>query len=296
MSFSVGILYSSQSFINFVKVNQINGVEFPTMFKKFEVADAKSVLNTSLRCNWITLNVHNRLEVTKLGEEILKEDSAKNKLRIQIAHLIEIYKPSWASLICYGRGEATKFFPPEVEQCFDEAGLLGNYDLEVIQWWDKLSSIVRGLSEDVYLTIGRYGERLSCIYEENRTHIKPKWQAIESNLSGYDILSQKSENETDPLRIEVKASSHEGKIKVHITRNEWEVASNSEEYLFHIWKLKPKIKLYILKADDIKMHIPLEIGNGIWEKVEICFTEEELELFNANIDESIIATTRIDKY
>lgn len=288
MSFSVGILYSSQSFISFVKANQINGIEFPTMFKKFEVADAKSVLNTSLRCNWITLNVHNRLEVTKLGEEILEEDTAKDKLRIQIAHLIEVYKPSWASLICYGRTEAAKFFPPEVKQCFFEAGLLDGYDLDIVQWWDKLSSIVRGLSEDVCLTIGRYGERLSCIYEEKRTRIKPKWQAIESNLSGYDILSQKSESDTNPLRVEVKASSYEGELKFHVTRNEWKVASTTEDYLFHIWKLKPQIQLFILKADDMKKHIPLDRGNGIWEKVEIRFTEEELKIFSINFDNNIL--------
>lgn len=279
MSFSVGILYSTQSFIEFVKENEVNGTQFPIMFKKFKVADAKSVLDTALKCNWVTLNVENQLEVTKLGHKILMANDSRSKLRIQISNLIEINKPNWSPLICYGRSEAMRFFPEEVKQCFGEAGLLSNYDKDTVEWWDNLSSIVRGVSEDINLLIGRYGERLSIIYEEQRIGMAPKWQAIESNLSGYDILSKASTWDKSALRIEVKVSSSGKSVKFHITKNEWNVATNIGNYIFHIWKIKPEKQLYIFSVEDMKDHIPINQGKGVWESVLVEIEEAEIEEF-----------------
>jgi hypothetical protein len=73
--------------------------------------------------------------------------------------------------------------------------------------------------------IGRSGEKMSFDHEWKRTGLKPIWQAVESNLAGFDILSVTDSINNAKLQIEVKATTSEiNYAKVHITRNEWETA------------------------------------------------------------------------
>ena len=58
------------------------------------------------------------------------------------------------------------------------------------------SVIKKDLSLD---DVGRKGERLTLQYEELRTNVKPDWRSIETNLSGYDVLSQRSKTDNTPL-------------------------------------------------------------------------------------------------
>ncbi|WP_445478300.1 protein NO VEIN domain-containing protein [Lysinibacillus irui] len=284
MSFSVGILYSAQSFLELVKDNEISGDDFPNLFKKFVVADSKYILETALECKWVTVQHNNQLKVTKRGEEILFYHESFQRLRVQIAHLIETYRPSWAPLICYGRKEAIKYFSNEVKQCFSEAYLLEGYNREVIEWWDKLAVITKGMNEDVRLELGRRGELLSVEYEHERTGILPVWQSIDSNLSGYDLLSQMSECNNIPLRIEVKTTNSMTNISITITKGEWDVAEKSTEYVFHIWSVFPHKELYVLTKEDMKKHIPINQGNGRWQEVEVIFTREELVKYKKRND------------
>ncbi|OZQ67680.1 hypothetical protein CA600_08365 [Paenibacillus sp. VTT E-133280] len=277
MTFSVGILYSSQNFLKLVKDNEINSLDFPDMFKKFYVvADAKTVLETSLECKWVTLKENNHLKLTKRGEAVLFPHQPFQRLRVQLAYLIETYKPSWAPLITFGRAEAVKYFSSEVKQCFSEAYLLEGYDQDVIEWWDKLAIATRGFHDDVRLELGRKGELLSIQYEKDRTGVAPIWQSIESNFSGYDLLSQMDDHNLTPLRIEVKATNTKNEISFIITKGEWNVAINSKSYIFHIWSLNPYKELFIFTQDDMSRHIPVNEGKGLWESVQVTFARDEI--------------------
>ncbi|MBE0338716.1 protein NO VEIN domain-containing protein [Paenibacillus sp. 23TSA30-6] len=283
MSFSVGILYSSQSFLELVKENELNGADFPGIFTKYVVADSRAVLNTTLECKWVILKENNLLKVTAKGDLILNAMHPYEKLRIQIADIIEVTKPSWAPLIGYGRSEAVKYFSEEVLQCFKEAYLLEGYEQKVIEWWDKLAIISRGLFEDVRLEVGRKGETLSRQYEKLRIGVDPIWQAIESNFSGYDLLSQIDEENSEKLKIEVKATTSKTEnISITITKLEWNVAKTSERnYIFHIWTFYPKRELFILTQKEMSTHIPINQGNGVWESVEIIFSREHLKQYKS---------------
>ncbi|EMT54683.1 hypothetical protein I532_03725 [Brevibacillus borstelensis AK1] len=278
MSFSVGVLYSIQEFLTLLKTTPMKSSEFRTQFPTFSVASADAIINTSLENGWITIDSHDRLVISSNGTELLKVNTAEARLRLQLYQMIEKCKPSWSSLLHYGRTEASKHIPKNVLQCLREACLLDSIDEEIIAWWDRLASIARGVREDYLLEIGRGGERLSIEYERVRTGSVPSWQAIESNKSGYDLLSRFSDTDNRPLMIEVKTSSKNcSSIDFHITRNEWEVAILSRyKYLFHVWSLLPSKQLFILDVESMEAHIPSDNGFGSWESVYVSIERELL--------------------
>ena len=249
MSFSVGILYSAQDFLRLVESTPDIDQRFPGMFKSFGVASAEAVLEVSERCEWIRFNVKGFLEVTMRGQEIIESADPECALRRRLRDLIAAYDPPWAPLLARGRLEAIRFLSLNVQQCLREAGLLGEVDDEVISWWDDAGQVSRRRKQDERLEIGRVGERLSLEYEKDRTAQKPVWQAVESNLTGYDILSVVSDLDASLLRIEVKTTDSSPRAgSFHITRNEWVVAQESEHYTFHLWALKPKPQLFVVNV------------------------------------------------
>lgn len=275
MTFSVGVLYSTQELLKFVGEKDMSPDEFCSSFKTFAVAAAIDVLEIAQRCSWIALTVDGRMVVTARGQAVLKASSQEAGLRLQIKHAIEVFQPAWAQRMRNGREEVRRYFPAEVLQCFDEAGLMEDWDELLINWWDDLAQAARAKKNDELLQIGRKSERMSWEYELERTKAKPRWQALESNFSGFDILSRIDESNTGPLRIEVKGSAQPRKEAMfYVTRNEWDVAITNGSYRFHIWLLSHNPPLLIDKDHtEILPNIPLNKGCGKWWNVQIRASE-----------------------
>lgn len=274
MYFSVGILYSAQELLKFIKSNPKIISNFPEVFKSFDnVASAKAVFNICQKCEWIKLDIDGYLELTDKSDGILSNTHVEKILRIQIQHLIEAYKPTWIPLLTRGRSEALKYLPVDVVQCLRDADLITSYSSDVILWWDKIGKISRRTGKDEKIDIGRRGEKMSIDYEKTRTQKEPKWPGFESNFSGYDVLSIVDLKNTTPLNIEVKTSNSTWEVaSFYVSKNEWSVAKSSSNYLFHLWALVPKNKLYIVSVDAVGRHVPTNNGNGTWESVEIPFS------------------------
>ncbi|OZV10839.1 hypothetical protein CIW83_18105 [Tissierella sp. P1] len=274
MLFSVGVLYSSHNLLDEINKDIINDISFLKSYKKYIVANSKDIFDVSLKCSWITISNMN-IRLTKRGFEILQASSTVDKLRLQLIDLVCYFRPSWAMSIPYGRKEALHFMPIDVKQCFEEANLVDNYSEDTIEWWDKLSSIIKGFYDDELLKIGRIGEKLSIEYEFNRTGHLPKWMSIETNICGYDLLSCISRENRLSQLIEVKTCSNSSK-EIHISNNEWNTAISSENYIFHIWFLnnKSEPKLIILKPDELQKNIPKNMGSGEWGSVKIYIGDE----------------------
>ncbi|MBH0158666.1 DUF3883 domain-containing protein [Fictibacillus sp. 5RED26] len=278
MSFSVGVLYSIQDFLELVKMTPFKASDFPKFYRSFGVASSNQILKTAIANQWVDLSLTDELSISVKGKEILNMEHPEERLRVQLFHLIALHKPSWSSVICYGRGEAVKYFKSDVYQCFEEAGLLEDYSDDVVKWWDRLGSISRNLNDDFLLDIGRIGERLSIEFERKRTGNEPIWQSIDSSFSGYDLLSIQAANNPNSLMIEVKASKQDSRcINFHISKNEWDVATASKDkYVFHIWSLNPIQQLFVLNYYEISHHIPDNKGSGKWESVLISLDKEFL--------------------
>lgn len=275
MIFSAGILYSSQELLSFVGEKKMSPDEFCSSFRTFAVASAADVLEIAQRCNWVALLMDGTMVVTSRGQLVLGMTSREEGLRIQIKHAIEVFQPAWAQKMRNGREEIRRYLPTEIYQCFDEAGLMDNWDESLIGWWDDLAQAARAKKNDELLQIGRKAERMSWEHELNRTKVQPRWQALESNFSGFDLLSRINEADDGPLRIEVKGTTLSRKEACfYVTRNEWQVAVTSGSYRFHIWLLSHNPPFLIEKDHtEILPNIPSDRGCGQWWNVQIRVSE-----------------------
>lgn len=269
--FSVGLLYSVRDFL---KLNSLSGMEpdiFQSYFKTFKYSTADKILTVSFKCGWVKVNQEGLIELTQRGQDISVLEY-RTALIMQIEDLISNFNPTWASLLLKGRTEAKNFLPSDALQCFKECGLFGELTGELIKFWDKLSIAYRNYSQIRMTEIGRMGEKLSFDYELNRTGTPPLWQAIESNLAGYDLLSIVDNYKFDKLKIEVKTTtSNIAFAKFHISKNEWNTATASINYIFHLWHIEKTPTLYILETNKIIEHIAINKKDGQWESIEIPF-------------------------
>jgi hypothetical protein len=271
--FSVGVLYSCHSFLELVRRSPIDSTAFPEMFQTFEVASATSILQVTQLCEWISLGANGEIHLSSRGAEVLRAPSPDARLRVQLQHMVTAIHPPWLAVLTSGRREAERSLPPDARQCFREAGLLDGYDAAVIEWWDKAAGAARIMRDETKRDSGRIGERYSIAYETSRVGKEPYWQGFESNFAGYDLISQQSRSEDSRLLIEVKASfSRLKEARFFISRNEWDVATTSDSYLFHLWVLKPSPMLLVVPRDDVLRHIPGDQGDGQWKQAILPMT------------------------
>jgi hypothetical protein len=269
---SVGLLYSAQEFLSFVTRNPVIGDEFERIGRRFVLASPQDVFSVSLRCDWVQINDKGLCMITSRGNQILGLDSSELMLRHQLQDIIEVYQPTWAMKIRAGRAEVRKFMPEDIEQIFKEAGLYEVWTDEIIGWWDTLAQRVHLQKACELLRVGRLAERLSYQYEKKRTSLEPHWQSIESNYSGYDILSVIAREDHRKVRIEVKGTELSLRDAFFtVTRHEWRTASNTDLYRFHLWLVKGNKQIIDVDASDIEPHIPNDSGEGSWEHVRIPF-------------------------
>jgi hypothetical protein len=94
--------------------------------------------------------------------------------------------------------------------------------------------------------------------------------SIESNLTGYDLLSVVSRSNGSPLIVEVKASRGLGhSARFFMSRNEWETACKASNYSLHLWRLAPTPALAKVSVSILEPHIPINCGDGVWDSVQI---------------------------
>jgi len=247
MFFHVGIIYSARDFLKIIHHNQ--GIEVSAIrdSEKFVLTNFSNVLKLCQEVDWIEIDIDGDVNITSRGEEVLACGNYPESLRVN-------------------------FLPYHVRQCFVEAELFSSTDLSVVDWWDSQRHFVIDNISFQRQKTGRLGEKLSLDYEKKRTGVEPYWQAIESDLAGYDILSVLKSNNNSPLMIEVKTSNLVKKEAImYLTRNEWEVSKSSKNYVYHLWTLEPEENLVIIQTSQIEEHIPSDEGDGKWKNVAIPF-------------------------
>ncbi len=231
------------------------------------------VLNAAMSLRWLELTPEGILAATPRGERALAESDARRRLRLLVLDHVEVENPTWLHLAPAGRRETLLHAPPGVRQILVEAGLAYGDDEDTVAFWDGLASRARGFRDTSLSEIGRRGERLTVERETARTGRSPKWIALDSSSDGYDVLSTVSAVDAQRLTIEVKTSEQPLSGAVfHLTRNEWETASESLNHAFHLWDLSGRCpRLAVLAVPEAASHIPADSGDGSWESVAIPF-------------------------
>lgn len=273
MSFSVGVLYSAVEFLKQLNYCPLNIDNFRESFERYIVASADEVLKVSQECGWIFLNSQGYINITAQGQTLLEPTDYQQTLRLQMRDVIAAYQPTWSKRLRHGRAEVRTFLAGDIAQCFREAGLLDDWNDELIRWWDELAQTANARRSAELLEIGRKAERLTIDYEFSRTSTMPKWQSLESNFSGYDVLSKVSDTDSTPLKIEVKGTTQRKReALLTLTRNEWSVANQSDHYKFYLWLLaSDPPELLVVTKSELNEHLPTNNGTGSWETVKIPF-------------------------
>jgi predicted transcriptional regulator len=293
MMFSKGILLSCLQFLETIKSTPWSIQRF--MRQKSYLYTTPNEVMKLLLPSGMVLEYNGFFHLTKKGEEFLpdhslfsyfKTEEMKGTIRSFLSDTILHVKPHWATHMYKGRGEWIRSIEDgqektELLELFQSLDLLKGTDDFILTWWDTLAQAFAPSSE-LNLIIGREGEKRSILYEEYRVGKKPHWEALESNFSGYDILSITNRGEDIPLRIESKASRNS--YSFHVSRREWETAVGFVEYLFHFWHLG-RYELFVLPVSFLKNHIPIEQGKGGWESCFFSFSREELVPFIASVPE-----------
>ena len=275
MDISIGHLHSSIRLIEILEKQPLDSSYIIDKNDTFFISPASDVINLSHKCNWIEVNQRGHFSISNKGKELLSILDYEGRLRYQLKDIIISFQPTWCKALSYGRKEFRRYVSRDITQCFNESGLfhIDPSDM-IVQWWDELMIISRSFRSAELIKSGRQGERLTLNYEKDRTGINPKWQSLESNFSGYDILSVISLNDTTPLQIEVKTSTLRLRdAKLHLSFNEWENAQIARAYKFHLWIINNVIQMAIIGIEDILLHIPTNNGKGSWESVEIPMIE-----------------------
>jgi hypothetical protein len=205
-------------------------------------------------------------------------DDFVGDLRQALARVVVAQRPQWAKRVLLGRA---RFFndmekvDTEVRRCFREAGLFDeDPGHDVVHWWDCLTLELRGIQNFENLMQGRAAEQKSLEVERIKLKhfgigLEPKWQAIDDNTVGYDILSYRpGKDYPTNLLIEVKSSSRNPPAVI-ISREEWKKAQEAQaNFVFHVWDIRSN-KLHEWTFDMIRNHIPFNKGEGKWTSVEV---------------------------
>ena len=276
---SVNVVSQSLILVSIIQKSSCTSVSDIRQLKLPYGVNLDVALGFARQCEWIK-ETQGYIEFTQTGTQISEMFNGEiihvELWKVILSCYISVCSPAWAKRIPYGRTEAFLFMNEEEQRCFIEAGLIDSEDESVLNWWDTIAGIERMKVNSSLEELGRMGERLTMEYEEGRTGVKPDWRSIETNLCGYDILSQRSADDGNKLLIEVKTSSkpiHEANAIV--SRHEWNVArlnNNIKRYFFYFWCIQSKeAQLAVVSADEMEHHIPVDSEYGFWENASIPF-------------------------
>jgi hypothetical protein len=274
MMFSVGVLYSSQTLLEVIDAGGVDTANFAASFAKIGVADAKIVLATAQTCRWLHISEDGAIRLTERGLYLRSIAVTEVYLREQLFDVLMAAPPPWSRKVIQGRFEALQTMPDDARQCFEDCGLTDRLDDDTVAWWDRTGDSLRSVRSRAMNIVGRKAEKLSLQYEKKRTGKDPIWQGFETAVSGFDVLSFVDASSSKTLKIEVKGSGmRKNEASFFVTRNEWNTATKSIEFLFHLWLVHDPPKLFVVPAADVKPHIPVDIGSGRWTGAELYFRD-----------------------
>lgn len=271
---SPGLAQAGLALLELLRRRTLTAPDLLSGLKQIGGMPPSEALSLSQVLNWLAVDEAGILYATPSGVQVADAGRYELALRRITLDYAEQLKPDWLQNAPYGRSRVLAFCPPGVAQVMIEAGAAGAPTDDVVAFWDELAAIARGLHDDRMLAIGRQGERLTLAHEEARTGTAPRWVAVDSNQDGYDVLSIRAAGDLSLLSIEVKASRAGLAGHLHLTRREWDTATQSPAYLFHLWDLKtPTPRLAAVPIEIMADHVPDDAGAGRWEALRVPFLQ-----------------------
>lgn len=277
IAFSPGLAQGCFDLLSIVSRQKLTFTEIHSAFAYLGCIPTAKVVEMAQALNWLQADRLGEAELSPTGSRLLAISGYEAQLRQALLDYIDIERPSWIQNASFGRSRVLGFAGSQIAQVFSEAGLADGTDDAVVAFWDALAARARGQRDDRLGQIGRIGERLTINFETARTGRAPKWIAIDNNADGYDVLSVVGAADHKQLTIEVKTSTQGNFGFAMLTRNEWEMAMESDAHVFHLWNLKDPStpKLAIVSNQNFLNHLPNDQGMGLWYCTKVPFAAFE---------------------
>lgn len=218
---------------------------------------------------------HDYVEALKINE-ILEEDLDasiwESALRIILKVAILRGNYPWKGSFKFGRKYVLDALSVNERQVFRSAGLLDNeFSEEAVNWWDQMQNSIGNSDFDMDFRKWEqktFDQEVRLLKELGSLEF-PKWEAIDDNLSGYDILSYRQiEGKWEEIYIEVKSSST-GLRRFYLSDREAEKLEKVPNcYFIHFWNTK-KEEQVIISGEEVIKHLPKNQGLGHWKTVLI---------------------------
>ncbi|MBK7001449.1 MAG: DUF3883 domain-containing protein [Rhodoferax sp.] len=273
IALSPGIAGGCFDLIRMASQHPVTFAQMRAEFPRIGGIDIGRLSEIAQTLGWLRANDSGIAVLTPRGANLVEIGCTHLRLRQAILDYVEVIRPPWIKNAIDGRLKTVNYAPTEISQSLVEAELAVGYDDEIVAFWDRLAAIARGLRNASLSEIGREGEKLTIAHELHRTSMQPKWVSIESNSTGYDVLSVVSSTDTRHLPIEVKASTAGMRGAFYLTRNEWDESELMPLHQFHLWDLSSRTNpnFAIVPRKEVEKHVPADSGKGKWKEVEISF-------------------------
>jgi hypothetical protein len=274
IAFSPGLAQGCFELLAITTRQQLTFIEIKSSFAYLGSLPSQDVVETAQRLNWLHAGEQGHAEVTPWGARLLAVTGYEAQLRQALLDYIDIEHPSWVQNASFGRSRVVSFAGSQIAQVFAEAGLADGTNDSIVAFWDALAARARGQRDDKLTEIGRIGERLTIEFETRRTGRPPAWTAIDNNADGYDVLSVVDASDFKRLTIEVKTSTQGTSGFAMLTRNEWDMAIDSDAHVFHLWNLRDRSQpqLAVISNESMLAHMPVDQGRGAWDCTRIPFS------------------------
>lgn len=273
IGFSPGVVQGCFDLLGIASRNALTFPQISSSFAQLGGLSSGEVIDTAQSLKWLGASEHGIATITSIGSRLVSLAGYEPMLRQALLDYIDVERPAWVQNATYGRMKVISFAGTEIAQVFIEAGLAHGNDDATVAFWDVMAAMARSQKSCRLTTIGRQGERLTIAHEEARTRLKPKWVAIDNNEDGYDVLSTVDAGDSRSLSIEVKTSTIGLAGSCYLTRNEWEWAQDADNHVFHLWDMRANREpcLAVIRPQEMKAHVPSDLGLGTWKSVEIPF-------------------------
>ncbi len=233
------------------------------------------IIRLGIANQWLSPNLDNQMTI---NDELASVIDDEFKLLRELFWLyIQNAKPLWRKYMKKGTINCEQNLSDiDIKQIFRELDLFTDEpSKDIMNWWNRAKNHMRMLDGIENTETGDEGEFLSYEYELERTGVTPRLVAQESENFGYDIESVRGVNSLQPICIEVKTSkSSWNKARLFFSSGEYKsMMRNKPNYYFHLWDLSStEPKLLVVESGEVEAHIPQDMGEGEWKKVEIPFS------------------------
>ena len=216
---------------------------------------------------------HDYVEAAKIND-LVKENLDISRWESALRQILKVVilncDYSWRGSFKFGRKYVLDSLSVNERQVFRSAGLIEDVVTEeIVAWWDEIQ-----VNLGVPQTDFGFREWERRTFEQEVQLLKklespriPKWESINDNMAGFDILSYREKSgKWEEIFIEVKSSATGLKRFFLSDREAEKLETALSRYFVYFWDTRSE-EMSVFSGAEIRQHLPRNQGRGSWKTV-----------------------------